>query len=340
MRTTIKDVAKLAGVSPTTVSFVINNKSVPLSEETRANVQKAIETLHYRPNQLAVGLVTKTTNTVGVILPDSTNPFFALLAHHIEIALRQLGIAVIIGNTEGEALITRQYLNLFSDRRLDGIILAQLDFDDEEETAKCQELIENLDIPIVFVDRISQDRKSSSIQVDQRKIGYLATRHLLALGHTRIGCVSGSIRLKVNARRYEGYAAALREEGIAPDENLLFCDSLSIECGRKALPYLLGQNVTAIFTFNDMIAYGIYKECRNYNLSIPADLSVVGVDDIQFSDIIYPPLTTVAQPVECIAQSAVEQMMQLIENRRAVIESVELHPVLKVRGSTRALRQG
>ncbi len=337
MRTTIKDVAKLAGVSPTTVSFVINNKPVSLSDETRIKVKNAIKALGYRPNQLAVGLVTNTTNTVGLILPDSTNPFFAVLAHYIEIALRQEGIAVIIGNTEGDPEITRKYLNIFSDRCLDGIILAQLDFDNESETVKCQELIQTLDTPIVFVDRITHDQKTSSIQVDQQEIGYLATKHLLSLGHTRIGCVSGSIGLNVNARRYEGYQRALREHGIEPDERLLFCDSLSIECGCRALPYLLGQNVTAIFTFNDMIAYGIYKESRNYNLTIPTDLSVVGVDDIQFSDILYPPLTTVAQPVEAIAQCAVRHMLQLIDNRHAVVAPVKLCPVLKVRGSTKSI---
>ncbi len=337
MRTTIKDVAKLAGVSPTTVSFVINNKAVSLSEETRAKVQAAIKTLHYRPNQLAVGLVTNTTNTVGVILPDSTNPFFALLAHHIETELRQQGIAVIIGNTGGDPEITRKYLNIFSDRCLDGLILAQLDFDDESETFKCQELIQTLDTPIVFVDRITQDQPSHSVEVDQQEIGYLATKHLLSLGHKRIGCVSGSIRLKVNACRYEGYKRALQEHDIVPDEKLLFCDALSIECGCKGLPYLLGQNVTGIFTFNDMIAYGVYKECRNYNLSIPGDLSVVGVDDIQFSDILSPPLTTVAQPVESIARSAVEQILKLIGNPGAGPEPTRLHPVLKVRGSTKSI---
>ena len=115
---------------------------------------------------------------------------------------------------------------------------------------------------------------------------------------------------------------------------LLFCDSLSITCGQKALPCLLGQNVSAIFAFNDMIAYGIYKECRNYNLSIPRDLSVIGVDDIFLSDIIYPPLTTVAQPVSEIAARAVDGMLHLLQDPQNRTDTAKLNPILKVRGST------
>lgn len=303
-------------------------------KETREKVMKAVEELHYRPNQLAVGLVTNTTNTVGLILPDSTNPFFATLSNQIEIRLRQANLNVIIGNTGGDPRITREYMRIFSDRRVDGIILAQLDFEDEEETKKCRNLMDNIDISIVYVDRVADDGRHCCVQVDQERIGYIATLHLLELGHRRIGCASGSILLKVNAARYEGYQAALKEYGLKPEPDLLFCDSLSIECGRRALPCLLGQKVSAIFAFNDMIAYGIYKECRSYNLSIPSDLSVVGVDDIALSDIIYPPLTTVAQPVSDIAGHAVKGMLQLLKHSPQPDFSSVLPPILKVRAST------
>jgi LacI family transcriptional regulator len=334
MRATIKDVARAAGVSPSTVSFVINNKPFPISANTREKVLKAVEELHYRPNQLAVGLVTNTTNTIGFILPDSTNPFFATLSNQIEIKLRQKNINIIIGNTNGDPKVTREYLRIFSDRCVDGIILAQLDFEDEEETIKCQDLIDNIDTPVVYTDRVAADRNHFSVMVDQKLVGYLATKHLLEQGHTRIGCASGSIHLNVNSSRYEGYTQALHEHGLSADPDLLFCDSLSIDCGIKALPCLLGRNVTAIFAFNDMIAYGIYKECRSYNLSIPGDLSVVGVDDIALSDIIQPPLTTVAQPVTQIADYVVKGILDLMKNPHMAQEQVKLNPFLKVRAST------
>lgn len=334
MRATIKDVAKAAGVSPSTVSLIINERPVPISKDTREKVMKAVNDLHYRPNQLAVGLVTNTTNTIGLILPDSNNPFFAALSNQLESRLRHEHLNVIIGNTGGDPEVTRQYLHIFSDRRVDGIILAQMDFEDEAETTKCRELLKSIDIPIVYVDRVADDGNHFSVEVNQVQIGYLATRHLLELGHRQIGCASGSIRLNVNACRYLGYRMALEEYGLAADPSLLFCDSLSITCGQKALPCLLGQNVSAIFAFNDMIAYGIYKECRNYNLSIPRDLSVIGVDDIFLSDIIYPPLTTVAQPVSEIAARAVDGMLHLLQDPQNRTDTAKLNPILKVRGST------
>ncbi|WWR16012.1 LacI family DNA-binding transcriptional regulator [Lachnospiraceae bacterium JLR.KK008] len=337
MRTTIKDVAKAAGVSPSTVSFILNNKPFPISQGTKEKVLRAVKELNYYPNQLAVSLVTRTTNMVGLILPDSSNPFFATLANHIETRLRQEGVNVIIGNTNGNPEITRQYIHIFCDRRVDGIILTQMDFEDKEQTAMCQRLLENIDIPVVYADRITRKPHHFSVEVDQKQIGYIACRHLLELGHTRIGCAAGSISLNINAARYEGYKEALAEYQIPVEESLLYCDSLSIECGTKALPCLLGQNVTAIFAFNDMVAYGIYKECRNYNLRIPQDLSVIGVDDISMSDIIQPPLTTVAQPVALIAEHAVKGMLSSIKGPQESKECVTLQPMLRVRASTAPL---
>lgn len=334
MRITIKDVAKAAGVSPTTVSFIINNKPVPISAATKTKVLKAINELQYRPNQLAVSLVTNTSNTIGLILPDSTNPFFASLAHYIEELLRKDNISVIIGNTNSDPDITRQYLQLFSDKRVDGIILAQLDFEDEKETASCQEIINHLEIPTVYVDRVANSfGNHSTIEVDQVQIGYLATKYLLKLGHRKIGCASGSIHLAVNRQRYEGYQKAFAEYGLSVEPNLLFSDSLSIECGCKALPYLWKHNASAVFAFNDLIAYGIYKECKNNNISIPKELSIVGVDDISFSEIIHPPLTTIAQPIEDIAIHAVATMKTLVSQKFIDASHICLQPVLKVRSS-------
>lgn len=334
MRTTIKDVAKAAGVSPATVSFILNNKPVPISPETKEKVLRIAKELHYRPNQLAVSLVTHTTNTVGLILPDSANPFFASLSNHIETLLRQEGINVIIGNTNGDAKITREYIHIFCDRCVDGIILTQMDFEDKEETRRCRQLLDSIDIPVVYADRIAKNPNHFSVEVNQQLVGYIACKHLLELGHRRIGCAAGSISLNINTDRYKGYLRAMEEYHIPVEENLLYCDSLSIECGIKALPCLLGQNVTAIFAFNDMVAYGIYKECRNYNLRIPEDLSVIGVDDIPMSDIIQPPLTTVSQPMSLVAQHAVNGMLRAIKDPGTSTECVTLQPLLKVRAST------
>ncbi len=338
MRATIKDIAKMAGVSPATVSFILNNKPVSISAKTREKVLHAVKELNYRPNQLAVSLVTHTTNTIGLIIPDSSNPFFAELSNEIENGLRSHGINVIIGNTNGDPELTIEYLKLFADRCVDGIILAQLDFEDVEQTTKCQKLIDVLGIPIVFVDRTSENSGHYSVFVNQESVGLVATKHLISLGHKKIGCATGSLKLKINSERYKGYLRAMNDAGLTVDPNFIFSDSLSIECGRNALSYLLGQGVTAIFCFNDLIAYGIYKECHNYNISIPNNLSVIGVDDIFFSDIIQPPLTTVMQPINLIAKHAVEGIISIVKNHDENKEATVLEPILRARGSTTTLQ--
>lgn len=339
MRATIKDVAKLAHVSTSTVSLVLNNKAVPISQQTRDAVLLAAKELHYRPNQLAVALVTNKTNTIGLIIPDNSNPFFATLSNQIEKVASKNGYSIILGNTNNNAKSTRNYLRIFTDHAVDGIILAQADFSVPEEGEKCMQLIKELRIPVVSVDRIYKGSNMNSVIVDQQLAGYLATRHLLNLGHRRIGCASGPLGLSNCRNRLLGYQQALSEFNVPFDSNLIYEENLNIECGIHALSTLLGQNVTAIFAFNDLIAYGVYKELRNYNLSVPDDLSLVGLDDIFLSEIIQPPLTTVAQPVTEIAENVVDRIIeQILTPSGTGQEPLVLEPILKVRGSTRRIQ--
>lgn len=337
-RTTIKDVAKLAGVSTSTVSLVLNEKPVPISAATRAAVLEAANTLNYRPNQLAVGLVTSKSNSIGLIIPDNSNPFFASLSNYIEKEANQNGFSVILGNTNNDPKSTRNYLQIFADHQVDGIILAQADFTTPEESEECMKLIQELRTPVVLVDRVYKDLNIDCVLVDQVAAGYLATHHLLELGHRKIGCASGPLGLGNCSNRLAGYKKALEEFGIDFDPALVYEDNLNIECGIHALPSLLGHNVTAIFAFNDLIAYGIYKESRNYSLSIPEDLSVVGLDDIFLSEIIQPPLTTVAQPIALTADIVVKKLLDLMLPSSSHVHTPKiLQPTLKVRGSTRRI---
>lgn len=341
MRSTIRDVARLAGVSTSTVSFVLNNKPVPISQETRDAVLNAAKELHYRPNQLAVGLVTNKTNTLGLIIPDNSNPFFANLSNQVEKYANQNGYSVILGNTNNSAKATRDYLRIFTDHGVDGILLAQADFESSAEGEKCMELIKALRVPVLLADRVFKADHVNSVIVDQQEAGYLATRHLLNLGHRRIGCATGPLGLNNCQNRLAGYRAALEEYGVPYDAELIFEENLDVSCGAHALPVLLGKGVTAIFAFNDLIAYGIYKEVHSYHLSIPGDLSVVGLDDIFLSEILQPPLTTVAQPVTEMAENAVERLISQIDAAESytIPEPLVLQPILKVRGSTTRYRE-
>ena len=334
MRTTIKDVAKASGVSPATVSLIINQKPVSISQETKEKVYKAIKDLHYRPNQLAISLVKNTTNTAGLLIPDSTNPFMADLVRRVRLKLIDLGILVITGNTDYDPSLTKKYLRAFADRRVDAIVITQLDFEKEEDVIHCADIVREIDVPIISYGRdIFNISNLSTIEVDQTQIGYLATRHLLSLGHRRIGCSTGNARLDVTRLRYEGYQKALKEFDIPLDPSLIYHGQFSIESGAESLSYLLGQNVTAIFAFNDLIAYGLYKNSKAYHLSIPENLSIVGVDDIPYSDIMDPPLTTIAQPMEAVADCIVDTVRKSIAGNTASVHQT-FQPILKVRGST------
>lgn len=335
-RITIKDVAKLAGVSTATVSLVLNDKPVPISDKTRSAVIEAAQSLRYRPNQLAVGLVTSKSSFIGLIMPDNSNPFFASLSSYIEKEANRNGYSVILGNTNNNPKTTREYLRMFTDYRVDGIILAQTDFNTPKENEKCLNLIQEISTPLVLVDRVLKYATIDCVMVNQVTAGYLATHHLLSLGHKKIGCASGPLGLDNCANRLAGYQKALEEFGIAYDASLVYEGDLTIDCGIQALPSLLGRNVSAIFAFNDLIAYGIYKESRNYNLNIPGDLSVVGLDDIFLSDIIQPPLTTVSQPITEVASLAIQKLTNLIQATPGYTHTPSiLQPILKVRGSTR-----
>jgi len=338
IRTTIKDVANKAGVSPATVSLVLNNRPVPIPQRTKDKVISAACELHYRPNQLAVGLVTKKTNTIGLILPDNSNLFFATYTNKLEAAASKMGYNVIFGNTNNSIEKTLEYLQMFADRGVDGIILMQSEFNSKKKTDSCLAAIKELPIPVLLIDRVPTDSASGAVILDHFKGGYLAVKHLLDLGHERIGYITGSSSLNLMVHRLNGCKEALAEKGIPFDPALVFEGDLQLTSGINALPYLLGQNVTAIFAFNDMIAYGIYKELRNYQLNIPDDLSVIGFDDLIFSDVIQPPLTTASQPLEEMADAVIERLVNLIEERPVEPNTTRVFaPVLKVRGSTKRL---
>ena len=343
MRATIKDVAKLAGVSPATVSLVLNNRPVSITPGTRQAVTQAAETLNYRPNQLAVGLVTKKTNTLGLIIPDNSNLFFAAYSNGIELAASKRGYNVIFGNTNNAYEKSLHYLEIFADRGVDGIILAQSEFPNPGETQRCLDVIRDLRVPVILIDRVFRDTPLSCVVLDHFQGGYIATKHLIDLGHRRIACVTGPMGLTSCIDRLAGYRKALEEAEIPYDPTLLYEGNLQMESGIEALPYLLGKQVTAIFAFNDVTAYGLYKEMRSYNLRIPEDISIIGFDDIYFSDIVQPPLTTVAQPLEEMAQQVVAQLVAAIEPHSREAEEQKtcvFQPILKVRGSTRKLNAG
>ena len=332
-RPTIRDVARETKLSIATVSFVLNGKDKNIPEETQKKVLDAAKKIGYRPNRLAVGLVTNKTNIIGFICPDSGNLFFADLCRGIETAAQSFGYRIILGNTRNDSKKDMEYLRVFADQCVDGIIFAKAQGTKEDDENLLAFLRES-QIPAVIVDRHINHHEIATVMLDHKQGGYLATKYLLSLGHRRIGCVTGPFALESALQRLEGYKTALEESGIQYDPTLVVEGAYQYQDGVDAFPILISKKITAVFACNDMMAFGIYKAAKDQGYAIPEDLSVVGFDDVPYCDILSPALTTIQQPIADIGAESVRLLVNAIQSNSAITEGERLFsPTLIVRKS-------
>lgn len=338
-RVTIRDVAKASGFSITTASLVLNNKNVSIPQKTRDKVWDAAQTLGYRPNQLAVGMITKKTRILGLIIPDNSNLFFAELSKSIEETAWERGYNLIYGNSGNTPERDVYYLEMFLDRQVDGIIYAQSAYEGRDNIAKINQFLNQIHIPLVTVDRQVEQDSIPTVALDHFKGGYLATSHLVELGHRRIACFTGPSGLPSSDQRLDGYRSALLDAGIQLDESLHFEGKYRLGREYDALAHFLAKGVTAVFVFNDLMAIGLYREAWSAGISIPNDLSIVGFDNIPFSDMIQPGLSTISQPIREIGKCSVNVLLKLIEedSKDFILSKYIFEPKLVVRQSTAPL---
>jgi LacI family transcriptional regulator len=303
---TIREVAKKAGVSSTSVSHVLNNTRF-VSEDVRERVNAAKRELNYRPNALARSLRRGETHTLGLILPDSANPFFAEVGHAIESAAFALGYSVILCNTENDENKERLYTEVLENKQLDGIIFVGAG----ENREAISEIAQN-GLPLVVVDRDMGSLELDTVTTENYQGGLLATQHLLSLGHQIIGCITGPSNITPSAERVTGYRAALQQAGIEVVESLLARGDFHAPSGYSAAMLLLQQTPrpTAIFVCNDMMAIGALRAAAQLGLRAPEDIAIVGFDDIQLASYTTPSLTTVVQPKQEIGQLAVKLLFE------------------------------
>lgn len=335
MRTTIKSVAEACNVSLTTVSLVLNGKASRIPEETRQFILETAKRMNYRPSQLAVSLATQKTNTIGLLVPDISNLFFSALAKSIETESHGYGYNILYGNTEDDPKRDLYYLQMFLDRRVDGILYVLSANAQQDDIEQYRKLINSSGTPVILVDRHIEGLRCKSITIDNRFGGYTITKHLLEQGHRKIGCITGPQHVSSTIQRLAGYQQALAEYGVAYDPSIIYEGGYDIATGRRFLPELIKKHVTAIFAFSDMTALGVYKEIRDHQLRIPEDVSVVGFDDIFVSDMLEVPLTTVYQPVKEIGTAAVTELIKTINGEPSNNDTIVFEPTLIVRSSTR-----
>lgn len=342
MRVTIKDVAKKSGFSITSVSLVLNNKENKIPESSRLHILRTAEEMGYRPNRLAVGLLKKQTKLLGLVIPDNSNMFFSELSKSVEIAARKRGYSLIYGNTSDVYSRDYEYLKLFVDHQVDGIVLTKSSHLPENEDIRNMEFLQESGVPFVVVDRQPKGFQSSMVTVNNVIGGYLATRYLIEQGHTHIGCFTGPLGLTTSQQRLEGYKRALEEFGIPYDESCVVEGNFSSGLELKAMSRFIEKNITGVFCQNDIMAFGIYRAASKHNIRIPADLSVVGYDNINLCDIVYPGLTTIHQPIDQIGEESVRILVQQIENTQneKAVEVKELEPKLVLRNSVSSVKGG
>ena len=304
----MRDVAEHASVSITTVSHVVNNTR-PVSDGLRKRVLAAIDELGYQPNVLARSLRRGKTHTIGMIVPDSTNPFFAEVARGIEDTSFEHGYSLVLCNSDGDLQKELLYVSVLTEKQVDGILFVAAGASTEHIracTARC--------MPVVVVDREIPEVAVDSVLTDNARGGAIATRHLLDLGHRRIGCVAGPSDVTPSADRVTGYTQALAERGIPVEDRFIVKGDFQYESGYRAARQLLalGSRPTAIFACNDLMAVGVISAAVEMGLWVPADLSVVGFDDVRLASFANPPLTTIVQPKYEMGVIAAEMLLQRI----------------------------
>lgn len=335
MRVTIKDIAKATGVSSSTVSLVLNGKDHRISEKTRRLVIRTANAMNYQPNQLAVGLITRRTNTIGVVIPDVSNGFFSELVKGAEHAACASGYNIILCNTDDRAERDNEALRLLLGRDVDGVALVLSSESTGKLGKECLQLLSMAQKPVVLMDRSFVGQKISSVMVDHMQGGYTATRYLIQNGHVYIGCITGPIRLHTALMRYNGYRSAMQESGLPLDADLVAHGDYRFEDGERYGRRLIEKGATAIFACNDMMAYGVLKAASSMGLSVPEDVSVIGFDNIPFSELTNPPLTTMNQHAIRIGEMAMEKLIRLIRSDSEPQEGVRLTPELVVRRSVK-----
>lgn len=326
---TVYDVAQRAGVSIATVSRALNDRS-RISPETRRRVLAAAAELGYQPNDLARSLVGKATQTIALLLPDITNPFFPELVKGVQTVADERGhLLLLCHNADDEDKALRD-LAMLRRKQVDGVILVAGTLPGERFAEAAAGL------PVVVMDRAVGVPESTLVAVDHRAGARRATEYLLSLGHRVIAHVTGPAHVSVSAQRRAGWEEALLAAGVEPDERLVVAGDFQEDGGFAAGQALARQRgrFTAVFTANDLTAIGLLASFREQGIRVPQDVSVVGFDGIHLAAYTSPTLTTVAQPIFELGRRAAELLLDRLAGLAPPSEVVTLDTELVVRDST------
>ncbi len=326
----MKDVARVAGVSTSTVSHVINNNRF-VSDEIRSRVTAAIESLNYAPSALARSLKINQTHTIGMLLTASNNPFYAEVVRGVERSCYERGYSLILCNTEGDVNRMSRSMETLLQKRVDGLLLMCTENRWPSQTS----LSRYPSLPIVMMDWAPFAGANDIIQDNALLGGEMATDHLIARGYCRIACISGPLDKTPALGRLLGYRQAMQRAGLPIPEGYEVYSDFEFEGGLQAMLQLmtLAEPPEAVFTGNDAMAVGAYQALYQLGLRIPQDMAIIGYDDIELARYMTPPLTTIHQPKDALGELAIDTLLHRLANPDAEPQVLVLTPELLMRDS-------
>jgi LacI family transcriptional regulator len=332
---TLRDVAAAARVHPATASRALNPETrILVSEDTARRVIAAAAKLGYRPNPVARSLRTRRSHTVGVLIPDLNNPLFPPIVRGLEDKLAAAGYVALIGNTDADASRERLIFEQMRARHVDGFVLATATLHD-----RLLAEIAAAELPVVLMNRLSQDYSFPSVSVDNEQGARMAISHLARLGHTRIAHIAGPQEASTGVSRLSGFRAGMAAHGLEIVEDLItYAGRYTVEEGARCVRELLTVpgGFTAVAAANDMLAVGCYAALDEAGLQCPDDISVIGFNDMPFIDRLRPPLTSVRFPHYQLGTEAAQLLLERIGEREGPVKILYLAPELVIRKSVAA----
>lgn len=329
MKATIYDIAREAGVSIATVSKVINGKG-KISEDRRKEITAIMDRLNYQPSVIASALTGKHTFTLGLLIPDISNPFFAEVARAVEDRGHQLGYSVIICSTDNKDERVERYISLLKQKRVDGVIIGT-GIDNKEILRKV-----STSLPVVVIGREVAAVPVHTVVADDWFGGTMAAEHLLELGHRNMAVLSENILISSSRERIRGFKETLEEAGLSlQSENILICNYRMEDAKRLAAELLKRSDCpTALFCCNDLLAVGALQAAKEAGIRVPEELSIVSFDNTILAQVTDPQLTSIAQPMEQLGAAAVDLLLKEFEHQQEIKQRITLQTELIVRKST------
>lgn len=327
----MKDVARMAGVSTSTVSHVINNDRF-VSEAIRLKVNDAVKTLNYAPSALARSLKLNQTRTIGMLITASSNPFFSEIVRGVERTCFERGYSLVLCNTEGDEQRMNRNLETLLQKRVDGLLLLCT----ETHQPSAEIMTRYPSIPTVMMDWAPFDGDCDLIQDNSLLGGDIATQHLIDKGYRRIACITGPLDKTPSRLRLEGYRNAMTRAGLPIPDGYEITGDFEFSGGFSAMNTLLAlpERPDAVFTGNDAMAVGAYQALYQAGLSIPQNMALVGYDDIELARYMTPPLTTVHQPKDELGELAIDVLIHRMAQPGLSQQRLQLTPELMTRGSS------